>query len=172
MSLYQQSAVQMSHMLRSLDGCLDKAIAYAESKEFPADNFAGLRLAPDMHPLTFQVQSACDSAKGTSARLAGIEPPKHEDNETTMAELKARIAKTLAFLSTLEAKQFEGAAEREIRLSFLPGKGLKGVNYLREMALPNFYFHVTTAYALLRSHGVNVGKRDFITYMTMHDLAG
>lgn len=171
MSIYHQSVVQMSNMLRSLRGCVDKAIAHAEHKECPPDSYIGFRLSPDMRPFEFQIQSACDTAKGAGARLAGVEAPKHEDNETTMAELQARIDKTLAFLDTLREDQFEGADAREIRLPFLPGKGARGDNYLREFALPNFYFHVTTAYALLRSAGVKVGKRDYIQTVTLHDVA-
>lgn len=170
MSLYQLSVVQMSKMLRNLDGWLDKATAFAEAKDSSPDDFVGFRLAPDMRPLAFQVQSACDNAKFTAARLGGVEAPSHPDEETTMAELKARIAATLEFLDGVDEAGFAGAAEREVRLSFLPGKACKGADYLREMALPNFYFHVTTAYDLLRLAGVAVGKRDYIGSLTLHDI--
>ena len=171
MSLYQLSVVQMSTTLRNLQGILAKAVAHAEANEFPADNLVGLRLTPDMHSLPFQIQAACDTAKGAAARLTGTEAPSFEDNETTMAELDARITKTLEYLDTVEEKQFEGAAERDVVMPFFPpGKATKGALYLREMALPNFYFHVTIAYSLLRSNGVKVGKRDFITMLTFHDL--
>lgn len=171
MSLHQ-SVVQMSHMLRNLDGLLAKAAAFAEAKGCSADDFVGFRLAPDMRPLSFQIQSACDTAKFTGARLAAVEPPKHPDEEATMAELRQRIASTLEFLDGLDAGQFGGAAEREVRLSFLPGKAIRGADYLREFALPNFYFHVTTAYALLRMSGVAVGKRDFIgDKLSLYDVS-
>ncbi|WP_181197490.1 DUF1993 domain-containing protein [Enhygromyxa salina] len=170
MSLYQDSVVQMSIMLRGLEGCIDKAITFAEAKECSPDDFVGFRLAPDMRPFAFQVQAACDTAKFAGSRLAGVEAPAFEDTEKTIPELQARIRKTLAFLETLDEGQFAGAAEREIALSFLPGKATTGAHYLREFAQPNFYFHLTTAYNLLRSAGVNVGKRDYLTHMTLHDL--
>lgn len=170
MSLYQDSVVQLSQMLRNLDGWLAKAVAFAEARKFSPDDFVGFRLCPDMRPLSFQVQSCCDSAKFAAARLAGVEAPSHPDTETTMAELSARIASTRAFLETLKPEQFEGGAEREVRLSFLPGQAIKGGDYLREMALPNFYFHVTTAYALLRQAGVEIGKRDFIGNLTLYPV--
>ncbi|KIG13312.1 hypothetical protein DB30_00360 [Enhygromyxa salina] len=161
----------MSSMLRNIDGCLDKAIAFAEAKEFSADDFAGFRLAPDMRPLSFQIQAACDAAKFAGARLAGVEAPSNPDTETTMAELKARIATTLEFLKGLDERAVDGGAEREVRMSFLPGMGIRGADYLRQMAVPNFYFHVTTAYALLRAAGVGVGKRDFITDLALFPVA-
>ncbi len=170
MSFYQLSVVQMSTMLRNLDGQLDKVVAFAEAKDISPDSFVGFRLAPDMRPLAFQVQAACDTAKFTAGRLTGLEAPKHEDDETTIVQLKQRIAVTLEWLSSVDESHFAGAAEREVRLSFLPGKGAKGDDYLREMAIPNFYFHVTTAYALMRLAGVDLGKRDFITTLTLHDV--
>lgn len=170
MSLYQQSVVQMSKMLRNLDVCLDKAVAFAEAKSFSPDEFVSFRLAPDMRALAFQVQTSCDSAKYAGARLAGVEAPALPDTETTIEALKQRIAATLDFLNGLTEAQFEGAADREVRPSFLPGKGARGEDYLHEMALPNFYFHLTTAYALLRMSGVDLGKHDFIGSVTLHDL--
>lgn len=169
MSLYQDSVVQMSKMLRSLAAMLGKATAFAQTKECSPDDFVGYRLTFDMRPLAFQIQSACDSAKFAAAKLAGVTPPAHPDTETTMAELEQRVAKVLEFLDGIKPEQFEGAAEREVTLNFLPGKAMYGADYLREMALPNFYFHVTTAYALLRLAGVKVGKMDFIGSVTLHD---
>jgi hypothetical protein len=168
--LYQQSVAQMSKMLRNLDGWLTKAVEFAKARGFSPDDFVSFKLCPDMRPLAFQVQSACDGAKFTAARLAGVDAPSHPDTETTMAELSARIAATLAFLDTLKPEQFEAAADREVRLSFLPGNAIKGADYLSEMALPNFYFHVTTAYALLRKAGVEIGKRDFIGSLTLYPV--
>jgi uncharacterized protein len=121
------------------------------------------RLIADMLPLSAQIQIACDTAKGAAARLAGVEVPKHEDTEATLAELKARVAKTLDFIKTIKSEQLQGAETREIVLKF-PQTTLKftGINYLTNFVLPNFFFHVTTAYALLRKNGVDLGKRDFL----------
>jgi hypothetical protein len=166
--IYQQSVVQMSKMLRNLDAWLAKAEAFAAHKEISPDDFVSFRLAPDMRPLSFQVQAACDNGKYTAARLAGVDAPKHEDDETTMAQLRARVASTLEYLDGLDERQFEGAAEREVELGFLPGQACYGADYLCEMALPNFYFHLTTAYDLLRMAGVAVGKRDYIGSLTLH----
>lgn len=169
MSLHEWSVFQMSKMLRNLDGWLDKATAHAEARSFDPEVLVQARLSPDQYPLVRQIQSACDSAKGAAARLAGVEVPSHSDTETTLAELRERIAKTLAFLETLTPEAYEGAEEREIQLSFLPGKAIKGMDYAVEMAVPNFYFHVITAYAILRHNGVDVGKRDFIGSLRLHD---
>jgi uncharacterized protein len=171
MSLYQDSVVQMSKMLRNLAGLLAKANEFATAKECSPDDFVGFRLAPDMRPLAFQVQSACDTAKFAGARLAGVTPPSHPDTETTLVELQQRITATVEYLDGLEPAQFDGAAEREVTMAFLPGRAAYGADYLREMALPNFYFHVTMAYALLRVSGVNVGKMDYIGGVTLHDAA-
>jgi hypothetical protein len=171
MSYYQDTVVQMSKILRGLSGCLAKATAFAQAKECSPDDFVGTRLTFDMRPLSFQVQAACDMAKYAAARLTGTTPPAHPDTETTMAELQQRITKVLEFFETLKPEQFEGAAEREVTLAFLPGKAMTGGNYLREMALPNFYFHVTMAYGLLRMAGVKIGKQDFMNGLTLHDKA-
>lgn len=169
MSLFKSAVTQTSQMLANLDGLLAKAVAFAEAKDMSPDDFVGFRLAPDMRPLAFQVQAACDAAKFAAARLADVDPPAHPDEESTMAQLRERIAKVRAYLEGFEAGQFEGAEDRKVRMSFLPGKWIRGEDYLREMALPNFYFHVTTAYALLRSAGVDLGKRDYISTLTLHD---
>lgn len=169
MSLYQDSVVQMSKMLRNLAAWLAKANAFAQTKECSPDDFVGFRLTFDMRPLAFQVQSACDSAKFAAAKLTGTTPPSHPDTEATMAELEQRVATVLEYLDGFKPEQFEGAAEREATLAFLPGKAMYGGDYLREMALPNFYFHVTMAYALLRLAGVKVGKMDYISSLTLHD---
>jgi hypothetical protein len=172
MSLYQLSVVQMSKMLRNLDACLEKATAFAEAKGASPDDLVHLRLTFDMRSLAFQVQQACDSAKFAAARLAGVTPPSNPDTETTIAQLRARIGATLEFLGTITEPQFAGAAEREVTMAFLPGQAAYGADYLREMALPNFYFHVTTAYALLRMAGVKIGKMDFLGSVTLHPHAG
>lgn len=172
MSLHDASVSQMSKMLRNLESWLDKAEAHAKAKGFEVDVLASARLAPDMYPLVRQVQAVCDTAKFAAARLAGVTAPSHPDTETTIAELHQRIRSTLAWLETVTPEQLAGAAEREVSLSFMPGKAMKGADYLVDMALPNFYFHVTTAYAILRHNGVGVGKPDFIGHMRLHDASG
>jgi uncharacterized protein len=150
-------------VLNALSGVLDKADAFAAAKKIDPAVLLGTRLAPDMFSLTRQVQVACDQAKNATARLAGVEPPKFADDETTIAQLKARIAKTLAFLKSLDAKAIDAAAEREIVFPLGPKQGhMKGDDYLTHFVLPNFYFHATAAYAILRHCGVDIGKRDFI----------
>lgn len=171
MSLHDASVTQMSKMLRNLEGWLDKAEAHAKAKGFEVDVLVGARLAPDQYALVRQIQASCDNAKFTAARLAGVQAPSHPDTETTFAELHARIRSTLAFLETVTPEQFAGAAEREVLLPFIPGKGAKGADYLVDLALPNFYFHVTTAYAILRHNGVSLGKLDFIGHVRLHDVA-
>jgi hypothetical protein len=141
----------------------------AEAKKIDASVLLNARLYPDMFALVRQVQAATDQAKNASARLAGVEPPRYEDNETTMDQLKARLAKTLGYLKTLDPKQIDVAADREITFPLGPtSKGhMKGSDYLTYFVLPNFYFHVTAAYAILRHCGVDVGKRDFLGVIPM-----
>jgi len=152
-----------NRMLGNLSKFLDKAAAFAEAKKFDAAVLLNARLAPDMFTLTRQVQIACDMIKGAAARLSGTEIPKYEDNETTIAELKARIAKTLTFVNGVDAAKFAGSEDRDIVLQARAGElRFKGLNYLRDYALPNMYFHITTTYAILRHNGVELGKPDFI----------
>jgi len=152
-----------NRMLGNLSNFLDKAAAFAETKKFDAAVLLNARLAPDMFTLTRQVQIACDMIKGAAARLSGTEIPKYEDNETTIAELKARIAKTLTFVNGVDAAKFAGSEDRDIVLQARAGElRFKGLNYLRDYALPNMYFHITTTYAILRHNGVELGKPDFI----------
>jgi hypothetical protein len=162
-SLYDVSIPVLTLSLSNLAAILDKAASHAESKKVDPKVFPQARLIVDMLPLSSQIQIACDSAKGAAARLAGVEVPKHEDTEATLTELKARVAKTLEFIKTLKPEQFQGAETREIVLQF-PQTTLKftGLNYLTNFVLPNFFFHVTMAYALLRKNGVELGKRDFL----------
>ncbi len=162
-SMYQASAPRFVNMLNNLSAVLDKAQAHADAKKIDPMTFATSRLYPDMLPLMSQVRIACDNAKGAVARLAGVEIPKHEDTEQTFAELKARIAKTVAFVQSIRPEQIDGTEEKEIVLK-LGGKEVKfkGMQYLLGFALPNFYFHVVTAYDILRHGGVEIGKRDFI----------
>ena len=150
--------------LNALSGVLDKTAAYAAAKKIEPTVLVNYRLAPDMFTLGRQVQVACDQAKNGTARLAGAEPPKFEDNETTIEQLKERIAKTVAFLKGLDAEAIDGSLEREITFPLGPtNKGhMKGSDYLNHFVLPNFYFHLTAAYAVARHAGVDVGKRDFL----------
>jgi hypothetical protein len=153
-------------MLRSLSKIFDKAIAHAKAKSFDGAVLANARLAPDMFPLVKQVQIACDTAKSGAARLMGREPPRFEDNEQTLEELKARIAKTIDYLEKADAGAFQGAEDRSISIP-LPNDLLlemKGLQYLRDWALPHFYFHVVTAYDILRHNGVDIGKLDYLSH--------
>lgn len=163
LSMYEFLVPTANRMLGNLSVLLDKAAAHAEAKKFDPANLMAARLAPDMHPFTRQVQIACDTAKGAAARLAGTEAPSHPDVETTIPELKARIAKTLEFVNSIDPAAFVGSEDRQITLKS-PTRELQfsGIDYLRGFVLPNFYFHITTAYALLRHNGVEIGKFDFL----------
>ena len=164
MSLSEIAVPTFVRLLGSLSGFLDKAAAHAEAKKIDPAVLLGTRLFPDMFPLARQVQLASDFAKGTTARLAGAEPPKYVDEEKTFEELKARLAKTIEFIKSLEKPVISAAADKEI--TFPAGGGtqrtLKGKDYLVLSGLANFYFHVTTAYNILRHCGVELGKRDFL----------
>ena len=150
--------------LNALSGVLDKAAAFAAAKKIDPSVLVQSRLTPDMFALARQVQIAADQAKNGSARLAGVEPPRYEDNETTLEQLKERIAKTVAYVKTLDRKQIDAAADREITFPLGPVKKghMKGEDYLNHFVLPNFYFHLAAAYAILRHCGVDVGKQDFL----------
>lgn len=158
---------QYKKMLGNLDGWLKKAAAHGKARSFDPNVLVNARLAPDQYPFVRQVQSACDNAKFAAARLSGKEAPKHPDTEQTFEELHARIASVIQYLGTFTAKDFEGAETRQVVLPFIEGKHLKGFDYLVEMATPNFYFHITHAYAILRHNGVDVGKMDYIGSLTL-----
>jgi len=162
-SLYDVSIPVLTLNLNNLSAILDKAALYEAAKKLDPKVVPQTRLIADMLPLSAQIQIACDTAKGAAARLAGVDAPKHEDTESTLAELKARVAKTLDFVKTIKPEQLQGAESREIVLQF-PQTTLKfnGINYLTNFVLPNFFFHMTMAYALLRKNGVDLGKRDFL----------
>ena len=162
-SMYQASAPRFVNTLKNLSAILDKAQAHAEAKKIEPSVLLGCRLYPDMFPMKRQVQVACDTAKGAVARLAGVEVPKHEDTEETFAELKARIGKTIAFVETIKAAQIDGGEEKNVHLK-LGSREIdwKAMQYLLGYALPNFYFHVVTAYDILRHNGVEIAKRDYI----------
>jgi hypothetical protein len=155
--------------LNALSGVLDKAEAFAAAKKIDPSVLLNSRLAPHMFSLTRQVQVATDLAKNGASRLAGVEPPRYEDNETTLDQLKARLAKTVAYLKTLDPKQIDAAADREITFPLGPAnKGhMKGDDYLNHFVLPNVYFHLTAAYAILRHLGVEIGKQDFLGAIPM-----
>ena len=163
LSMHQASAVRFAAMLRNLAAILDKAEAHCAARKIDPAALTAFRLYPDMFPLARQVQIACDTAKGAVARLAGVEVPKHEDTEQTFSELKARIAKTLDFVESVPAAKLDGSDEREMTIR-QRGQDVKmtGLQYLLAVAQPNFYFHVTTAYALLRAAGVDLGKADYL----------
>jgi hypothetical protein len=162
-SMYQASAPRFTNTLKNLSAILDKAQAHAEAKKLDPAALMTARLFPDMFALTKQVQVACDTAKGAVARLAGVEIPKHEDTEQTFADLKARIAKTLEFIGTIKQQQIDGSEDKPIVMKRPSGDvTFTGMQFLLGHAYPNFYFHVTTAYNILRHNGVEIGKRDFI----------
>lgn len=163
-SMHAASVPAFAKMLSNMLSWLEAAKAHAEARKFPADNYLTLRLAPDMLPFTKQIQIASDAAKACVARLAGQDAPKFEDNETTLEELAERIRKTRDYVLSVPAEAFEGGEDREITIPRRAGDPLKfdGLNYLRHYAQPNFYFHATTTYALLRHAGVPLGKNDYL----------
>lgn len=162
-SMYQASVPRFVNILGNLSAILDKAQAHVDAKKIDASVLPNYRLFPDMLPMKAQVQIACDAAKGVVARLAGVPIPVHEDNEATLADLKARIAKVVAFLGTVTPEQLDGTEDKEIVIK----RGDKetrytGIQFLLGHATPNFYFHVTTTYNILRHNGVEIGKKDYI----------
>jgi hypothetical protein len=160
---YDVSVPVFTRMLRNLSALLDKMVVDAEARKVEPAVFLQSRLYPDMFPLMRQVQLACDFAKGASARLAGVAVPAFPDEETTVDELKARIEKVVAFVGSVSKADVDAGAGRDITVKLRDRSvDLKGIDYLNNMAMPNFYFHCTTAYAILRHNGVPVGKRDFV----------
>jgi hypothetical protein len=162
-SMYQASVPRFVNILKNLTGILDKAQAHVDAKKIDVSVLTNYRLFPDMLPMTTQVLIACDAAKGVVARLAGIEIPGYEDNEKTLSDLKARIAKTIAFIESVTPAQIDGTEDKDI----VTKRGdkethYKGMQFLLGHALPNFYFHVTTTYNILRHNGIEIGKRDFL----------
>jgi hypothetical protein len=162
-SIYQASIPVFTRFLRNLSAVLEKGRADAEARKFAPEILIEARLAPDMHKLSRQVQIASDTVKNAAARLAGIEAPSYPDTEASFEELQARITKTIAFLGTVSEAQLAGSEDRRIHLKF-PGREMEfsGADYLNLFVLPNLYFHVTTAYAILRHHGVKLGKMDYM----------
>ena len=161
--MYQASAPRFANTLGSLSTILDKAQAHCEARRIDPLVLTGFRLYPDMFPLSRQVQIACDTAKGAVGRLAGVDIPRHEDVERSFDELKARIARTLDFVNSVKRERIDGTEEKEIVLQMRSGeRRYVGLQYLLGHALPNFYFHVTTAYNILRHNGVELGKADYL----------
>ena len=162
-TMYSASVPVFVRMLGNMSAWLSKAEAHAEAKQFDPSNYLGTRLAPDMLAFAKQIQIACDSAKFAVARLAGADAPKFEDNEASLAELRERIAKTLAFVQSVSAEQINGSEDKDVVIQRRDGPmTLKGEAYLKHFAMGNFYFHSTAAYALLRHNGVELGKGDFL----------
>jgi len=162
-SMYQVSIPRFVHMLNNLSAILDKAHVYAESRKIDPATLPSARLFPDMLPLTAQVRIACDAANGVATRLAGVTGPTFEDNEKTIADLKARVEKTVAFLKTITASQIDGTEDKDVVVR-TGGQDVpyKGQQFLLARAIPNFYFHVSTAYDILRHSGLEIGKRDYL----------
>src|SRR3981081_884697 len=160
--MYYHAISQLVRNLKSLEAWLDKAEQHAATKKFDVGVLMIDRLAPDMKAFIYQVQSACDYVKGAAAWLSGQTPPKHDDNEQTIDDVRARIRKTVAFAESVREAQYAGASERKVKLSWAPGKVLGGQDYLLQRIIPNVYFPLTTAYDILRHNGVDVGKMDFL----------
>jgi uncharacterized protein len=160
--MYYEAISRCTQMVKNLEAWLDKAEKHAAAKKFDVNTLMTDRLAPDMKPFIYQVQSACDYVKAAAAWLSGQTPPKHEDNEQTIEELRARIRKTVAFAESVKEAQYAGASERKVKLSWAPGKVIGGEDYLLQMTIPNTFFHIAMAYAILRHKGVDVGKMDFL----------
>ncbi len=153
---------QFGRMLENLDAWLNAGTGFAQTKNFDAEVLTKARLAPDQYALVQQIQAACDQAKFAAAYLTGQKAPSHPDTETTLAELHTRIATVLTYLKTFKAGDFTGAEERRVAPPWMGGKSVRGETYIHRISVPNFYFHVTTAYAILRHNGVPLGKQDFI----------
>jgi hypothetical protein len=161
---------QFRRMLGNLDRWIEMATQHAAAKNFEADVLAVARLAPDQFTFVQQVQSACDAAKFAAAYLSGKPAPSHPDTETTLTELRGRIGKCAAFLDALEESDFTGAEERRVAPPWMEGHSVRGDHYLLRLSVPNFYFHVTTAYDILRHNGVELGKRDFVGVKSWTEL--
>ena len=172
LSMHSASVPIFVRMLGNLSTCLDKADAHAREKKFEPSVYLGARLAPDMLPLTQQIQIACDTVKFCVARLAGAEGPKFEDNEASLDDLKQRIARTIDYAKSVPPAQIDGSDSRSISVPRRAGPiTMTGEAYLKHFALPNFFFHVTTTYALLRHYGVPLGKMDYLGALPQGDNA-
>lgn len=169
--LYDLTVPQFTKTLHNLNGFLDKAAAYADAKKFDVEVLLNTRLAPDQFAFVRQIQIVCDTAKFGVARLTGKEAPSHPDTEKTLPEIRARIASVVAWLETVKREDFAGAEERRISQPRWEGKSLSGQEFVIHHVIPNFYFHVTTSYAILRANGVDVGKRDYLGALPYREAA-
>ena len=167
--MYYHVIAHCTQNLKSVETWLDRAEQFAVAKKFDVGVLMNGRLAPDMRNFIYQIQSACDYVKAAAAWLSGQTPPKHEDNEQTIDELRARIRKTVAFAESVKETQYAGASERKVKLSWAPGKVIGGEDYLLQMTIPNTFFHIAMAYAILRHNGVDVGKTDFLGPINLVD---
>lgn len=168
MSLFDEIVPPALKYLDNLDAWLDLGIAHAKAKNFDFAVLLHTRLAPDQYPLIRQIGAGCDQAKAAAARVAGREPPKHPDTEQTLEEIRARIQTVRDYLKTFSPKDFEGAETRMVPLAFAPGTTMRATDFVRQLALPNFYFHMTLAYEILRANGVELGKRNYIGHVDVH----
>jgi len=176
-NLYSVSIPPLLKALKAMDKLLEKAMEHAHSKgserqpgEKHMEAMLNDRLVFDQFPLIRQIQFMSDNAKGAVGRLAAVEVPKYEDNEKTLEELKARIDKTIKFVETIKPEQIIGRDNEKVTLAFYPDKYMTAAEYVNEFLLPNFYFHFTTAYAIMRKNGVNIGKQDFLGGLPLKDL--
>ena len=160
--MYYQVVSQCVRTLKTVETWLDKAEAHAIAKRFDISVLLTSRLAPDMQGFIYQVQSACDYVKGAAASLSGQTPPAHDDTEETVGEVRMRIRKTVAFAESVTAAQYDGASDRTIKINWANGKSVRGDDYLLQITIPNVFFHITTAYAILRHNGVDIGKGDLL----------
>jgi|ERR1041384_157068 hypothetical protein len=160
--MYYHVIAQCTQNLKSVETWLDRAEQFAVAKKFDVGVLMNGRLAPDMRNFIYQVQSACDYVKAAAAWLSGQAPPKHEDNEKTIEDVRTRIRKTVAFAESVKEAQYAGASERSVSLSWERGKVIVGQDYLLQISIPNIYFHISMAYAILRHQGVDLGKMDFL----------
>jgi uncharacterized protein len=168
--MYHLVIRQFALTLRNLDAIMGKAEAHAQARKFDVNNFCGLRLAPDMLPFTLQIRIACDHAKNGAGNVAGKTPPVFEDNEVTFADLRARIGRCLAYLDTFTEQDFAATTpDQVVKLPRPAGKGMRVNDYLFSRVVPNFFFHATTAYDLLRHSGVEIGKNDFLGALNIID---
>ena len=167
--MYYRVVAQSTQNLKQVQAWLDAAENHARTKRFDISVLLSARLAPDMKPFTYQVQSASDYIKAAAAWLSGRTPPRYLDTEQTVAEVRARIDKTVAFVEGITEGEFASAPERKVSLSWEPGKVIGGPDYLVQVTIPNVYFHLTTAYAILRHNGVEIGKMDFLGRLNMVD---
>lgn len=169
--MYYLAIQQFARTLKNLDAILVKAQDYATARKFDSKNYLAERLHPEMLPFAFQVRNCCDQAKNAAALLAGKEPPRFEDKEATLEELRGRVASCLAYLATFNPTDYAKVDDNAIiKLPYPQGKGMRAVDYLLERQIPNFYFHVSTAYALLRRAGVEIGKSDYLGHYDTIDL--